>query len=134
MATIKNIECIGEKYGEKLCQCGISTLRKLRDMGATASGRQTISQITGIDEGLVLAWVNRAELSRVKGVGSQYADLLNWSGVQSIAALAKSNATLLYTQMTLANRSKMLVKQLPTYQAVMEWIQHAKVLQQLSCR
>lgn len=128
MATIKQIDCIGEKYGELLSRCGISTLRKLREKGATQSGRQAISQITGIDEALVQAWVVRADLSRVKGVGSQYADLLSWSGVQSIAALAASNATVLYAQMALTNRSKMLVKQFPAYHTVMEWINNAKVL------
>ena len=128
MAAIKHIDCIGEKYGERLCRCGISTLRKLREKGATQNGRKAISQITGIDEALVQAWVVRADLSRVKGVGSQYADLLSWSGVQSIAALATSNATVLYTQMALANRSKMLVKQFPPYHTVMEWIKNANTL------
>lgn len=128
MTTIINIDSIGEKYGDKLCRCGISTLRKLREKGATPSGRKAISQITGIDEALVQAWVIRANLIRVKGVGSQYADLLSWAGVQSIGALAKSHAGVLYTQMALANHSKMLVKQFPPYHTVMEWIQNAHVL------
>lgn len=135
MVKIKTVEYIGEKYGERLCQCGIATLRQLREKGATQHGRKVISQLTGIDAALINAWVIRADLSRVRGVGSQYADLLSWSGVQSIAALAKSNATVLYTQMALANHSKMLVKQFPTFHTVMNWINNANTLnRQLSQR
>jgi len=35
-----------------------------------------LSEIEGVTEKQILSWVNRADLARIKGVGTQYADLL----------------------------------------------------------
>jgi hypothetical protein len=44
--------------------------------GASEKGRKEIAAASGIDQTLVLGWVNRADLYRIKGVGKQYSDLL----------------------------------------------------------
>jgi hypothetical protein len=41
---------------------------------------------------LILEWVNHADLMRVKGVGSEYADLLEAAGVDTVPELAQRNA------------------------------------------
>jgi len=44
---------------------------------------------TGIEHKLILKWVNRADLYRIKGVGSEYSDLLEVAGVDTVVELAK---------------------------------------------
>ena len=47
----------------------------------------------GISSTLILEWVNHVDLMRIKGVGSEYSDLLEAAGVDSPAELAQRNAT-----------------------------------------
>jgi len=51
-------------------------------------------------------WVNRADLARVKGVGSEYADLLENSGVDTVPELAQRNPSNLYHKMIEVNEKK----------------------------
>lgn len=52
----------------------------LLQMGGTRKGRQELAKATGFSPKTILEWVNRADLFRVKGVGTQYSDLLEASG------------------------------------------------------
>ena len=76
MASIKKIEGIGEKYTGQLKMIGVSTVEALLERGASPKGRQEIAEKSKISEKLILEWVNRADLFRVKGVGEEYSDLL----------------------------------------------------------
>ncbi len=71
MARLVEIEGIGEAYAAKLADLGITKVQDLLDKGAIPQGRAEIAERTGISPRLVLRWVNRADLSRVKGVGSE---------------------------------------------------------------
>jgi predicted flap endonuclease-1-like 5' DNA nuclease len=89
MAPIKKIEGIGEKYGTQLKMIGIGTIEALLERGASAKGRDEIAEKSGINAHLILEWVNRADLFRVKGVGEEYSDLLEASGVDTVVELAQ---------------------------------------------
>ena len=65
---------------------------ELLERGAKPSGRQGLADATGISPTLILEWVNHADLWRIKGVGSEYSDLLEAAGVDSPAELAQRNA------------------------------------------
>ena len=98
MANVKEVEGIGPAYGEKLEAAGIKTQESLLVEGGTKKGRESIAEKTGISEKLILEWVNRADLARIKGVGSEYADLLENSGVDSVPELAQRNAANLHAK------------------------------------
>lgn len=128
MANIADIEGIGPAYAEKLSGAGIGTLEALLEKGKTPRGREELETATGISGTLLLKWVNRADLDRVKGVGAQYADLLEHAGVDSVPELAQRNAANLAAKMAEVNEAKNLVNRAPSESEVQGWIDHAKEL------
>jgi predicted flap endonuclease-1-like 5' DNA nuclease len=128
MTSIITIEGIGEKYAAALKTAGVNTVEQLLQAGATPKGRQELSEKSGVSDKLILEWVNHADLFRIKGVGEEYADLLEAAGVDTVVELAQRNAANLYQALVKANESKKLVRQLPTEKAVAAWIEQAKSL------
>ena len=128
MTKLVTVEGIGETYAQKLEQAGISSTEALLEQGATPKGRQEIAEKTGISGKLVLSWVNRVDLFRIKGVGEEYADLLEESGVDTVPELARRNAANLYAKMAEVNEAKKLVRHLPSDSQVVDWIEQAKAL------
>lgn len=128
MANIRDIEGIGDVYAGKLEEMGINTVEKLLEEGAGKSGRQKIAESTGLSEHQVLEWVNRPDLARIKGIGSEYADLLEAAGVDSVPELAQRNADNLQAKMEEVNEAKNLVRRTPSQSEVQDWVEQAKGL------
>jgi predicted flap endonuclease-1-like 5' DNA nuclease len=74
----------------------------------------------------VLNWANRADLARIKGIGDQYADLLEAAGVDTVPELAQRNAEHLHARLTEVNGDKILVDRLPGASEVSDWVTEAK--------
>jgi predicted flap endonuclease-1-like 5' DNA nuclease len=128
MAKLSEIEGIGEVYQQKLTAVGVSTTSNLLKKGATPKGRKEIAEKSGIGDALILKWVNHVDLFRIKGVGSEYADLLEAAGVDTVPELAKRNAPNLLEKMSATNAGKKLVRRLPVLSQVENWIEQAKAL------
>ena len=99
MANLMDIEGIGPAYAEKLSGQGLKTTDDLLAAAATPKGRQDLEAVTGISGALILGWVNKADLFRVKGIGTQYSDLLEAAGVDSVVELAQRRADKLTAKM-----------------------------------
>jgi predicted flap endonuclease-1-like 5' DNA nuclease len=123
---IIDIEGIGPAYAVKLTKTGLLTVEALLKKGATEKGRKEISTSTGISHTLVLEWVNRADLYRIKGVSKQYSDLLEKAGVDTVVELSKRVADNLYSKMVEVNKAKNLVNKMPGLKQVKKWIDQAK--------
>ena len=128
MASILDIEGIGPIFAEKLAKAGIRTIEGLLLEGASASGRGKIADASGIDESKILRWVNMADLFRIKGVGEEYADLLEAAGVDTVKELATRRPDNLQEKMAEINESKKLVRQVPSLKSVTDWVAQAKEL------
>ena len=128
MATITDIEGIGEVYAVKLRTAGVRTTGALLERGGTPKGRKELAEMTGFSEQTILEWVNRADLFRVRGIGSQYSDLLEAAGVDTVRELAVRKAESLLENLTKVNTEKNKVNKLPTLSQVKSWIQTAKTL------
>ncbi|MBP1703834.1 MAG: conserved rane protein of unknown function [Chloroflexi bacterium] len=122
------IEGVGPVYAEKLKAIGIDTPRALLERGASSRGRMDIAAASGISDKLVLKWVNHVDLFRVKGVGSEYADLLEAAGVDTVIELATRNPANLYQRLVSTNMEKRLVRKVPFPSQVESWIEQAKSL------
>jgi predicted flap endonuclease-1-like 5' DNA nuclease len=129
MAKLTNVEGIGDVYSQKLSEAGIKTTEDLLEAGAYPAGRKEIAQQTGISDKLILKWVNRVDLFRIKGVSEEYADLLEVAGVDTVPELARRNAENLHGRLMAINEEKKkLVRKPPSQTAVSDWIEQAKQL------
>lgn len=128
MASIDAVEGIGHKQATKLRKARIRTTEALLKAGATRKGRRTIASSSDISEKLILEWVNRADLMRVRGVGEEYSDLLEAAGVDTVKELRRRNAGSLLGMMVSINTKRRLVRRLPTEMMVARWVDHAKEL------
>ena len=123
------VEGIGPQYAEQLALAGIVTADALLEQGAKPGGRAAIEKATGISSTLILKWVNRIDLMRIKGVGSEYSDLLEMAGVDAPAELAQRNAGNLATTVQEAVAARPgTVRRIPTESEVTGWIAAAKDL------
>lgn len=126
---IEDVEGIGPTFAAKLSGAGVGTTDALLERAATAAGRDTLSEATGISEKMLLEWVNHADLMRIDGVGSEYADLLEAAGVDSCAELAQRNAAnLAQTFQELDAARPDWIRQIPGEAAVAGWIGQAAKL------
>jgi len=128
MAKLIDIEGIGAKYAKQLKVVGLSTTQGLLKKGATPKNRKELASKSGISEHLILEWVNRADLFRIKGVAEEYSDLLEASGVDTVVELAQRKAANLHAKMVEVNAAKKKVRKLPTEGQVADWIAQAKKL------
>ena len=128
MAKIDTIEGIGPALSEKLAAAGITTCEALLKAGGDRDGRAEIASKSGISEAQVLKFVNAADLMRIKGVGGEYAELLECAGVDTVPELGQRNAANLTAKLTEVNLEKKLVRALPSESQVTGWIDQAKGL------
>ncbi len=128
MPSIIDVEGIGEKFKVKLQEAGIRTTEKLLEVAATPKDRKEVAEKTGISEKLILEWVNLSDLFRIKGVGSEYSDLLEEAGVDTVVELGNRNPANLFKMLDEANAKKKLVRKMPTEDQVKDWVDQAKKL------
>jgi predicted flap endonuclease-1-like 5' DNA nuclease len=126
--SIEKIEGIGPKLGEALRKAGVRTVADLLEKGADKPGRRNLASVTGINEGRILKCVNMADLFRINGVASQYAELLENAGVDTVKELKNRNAEDLATKMAEVNGEKNLVRRPPSAIVVQGWVSQAKAL------
>ena len=128
MTALATIEGIGSTYDGKLKGVGVTSVEKLLEMGASPKGRKDLAEKTGISGDLILKWVNRADLYRIKGVAEEYSDLLEAAGVDTVVELAQRKAANLFAKLVEVNQAKKLVRQMPTEAQVSAWVDFAKSL------
>lgn len=125
---IIDIQGVGPAYAEKLIAAGVETVDQLLEVGKTAKGRKELEEKTGISGKFILTWVNHADLFRIKGVGPQFAELLEAAGVDTVKEFGHRVAANLVAKMQEVNEQKHLTKVVPTVDQVQAMIDQAKEL------
>ena len=125
MASISAIRSIGHRNATKMRKSGVRTTDSLLEQASTRKGRSVVSERTGIPSAELLKWAQQADLMRVGGIGSEYADLLAAVGADTIKLLRRRNAENLMVAMTQVNTRRRLVQRLPTVEMVQGWIDAA---------
>ena len=123
-----DIEGVGAAYAEKLVAAGVNTAAQLLEKCATPAGRKALEAETEISGKLILKWANHADLFRVKGVGPQFAELLEAAGVDTVKELAHRKAENLAAKMLEVNAEKKLVRRVPVVSEVQKMVDYAKEL------
>jgi predicted RecB family nuclease len=124
---IEDVEGIGPLYAQQLSASGIATTDALLEQGSTPGGRDAIAKALQIEASVVLGWVNRCDLARVPGVGSEYSDLLEMAGVDSVPELAQRNPSNLAQTFADAVAARPdLVRRVPSEETVRGWVEAAQ--------
>ncbi len=125
---VVDVEGVGPAQGAKLEAAGVGTTDALLERGATRNGREELAAATGISPKAILEWVNIVDLYRIKGVGSEFADLLEAASVDTVAELAQRNAKNLAETFGELDMARNTVRRIPTESEVQGWIDQAKSL------
>ena len=125
---IQDIEGIGPAFGEKLAAAGITDTDGLLEKACAKAGRKALAEHSGLSEKKILGWVNMADLCRVKGIGPEYAELLEGAGVDTVVELGTRNADNLAAKCAEVNEEKKLTRRVPTPSMVADWVAQAKEL------
>jgi len=125
---IEDVEGIGPVLGEKFRSAGVKDTDALLKSALTPGQRKALAERTGLSEARVLKFANMVDLYRISGVGSEYAELLEVAGVDTVPELARRNAASLTAAMAAVNQEKNLTRQVPTESDVTKWIEQAKGL------
>jgi predicted flap endonuclease-1-like 5' DNA nuclease len=125
---IEDVEGIGSAIGEKLRACGVKDTDSLLGAAKTPKQRKELAAKAGLTEKQVLKFANMVDLYRVSGVGSEFAELLEASGVDTVPELARRNAGELAKKMAEVGKAKKMVRRVPSEADVSKWIAQAKAL------
>ena len=125
---IEEVEGIGPAKGEKLRAAGVKDTNGLLAATKTPAARKELAAKTGLTEKEILKFANMVDLFRVKGIGSEFSELLEATGVDTVPELARRNAANLAKAMADLNAAKKLTRRVPTEAEVEKWIAEAKIL------
>jgi predicted flap endonuclease-1-like 5' DNA nuclease len=125
---IEDVEGIGPVMGEKLRACGIADTDALLAETRTPKQRKALAEKSGLGEKRVLKFANMVDLYRIGGVGSEYAELLEASGVDTVPELAQRNPVELAKKLAEAAKAKKLTRRAPSEAEVVKWVEQAKAL------
>ena len=127
--SIKDLKTIGAIVTASLKSAGIRSTDKLLRAAKDPKGRKALAAKTGLDEKCILRSANMADRMRIKGIGEDYALLLEAAGVDTVRELKYRNPRNLAKAMAEANTKRKLVQLLPSEKAIERWIEHAKRLE-----
>ena len=125
---IVRIEGIAPVDCNALLGAGIQDTRDLLDRGGAPIQREALATATGINSERILEWVNKADLMRISGIGPQFSELLEASGVRSVKELSHQNPAALTKKIMAVNREQRLARTSPPLKKVTAWIADAKRL------
>jgi predicted flap endonuclease-1-like 5' DNA nuclease len=129
--TLKQLKGMTPAVQAKLKTQKIISSDQLLQAGASPKGRAELAKSTGSKERAILEMVNRADLARVKGVGTVYSNLLEIAGVDTVKELAQRKPDNLTATLADVNAKKKLTKQTPTLEQVKDWVGQAKALKKM---
>ena len=126
--AIADLDAIDTDAVASLKKAGIRRTDKFLEIAKDPKGRRKLAERTGLPEKTILRWANLSDKLRIKGVGEDYANLLQAAGVDTVKELKYRNPARLAKAMADANVKRKLVRVLPSDNAVVRWIEHAKRL------
>ena len=124
---IREIPGIRSETAEFLKKEGIRTTNAFLRATKTPKQRVRMAERAGIDIKLVLEMATACDRMRIRGVGSEYAQLLGVAGVKTVSDLKLRNPQNLVNSLEQANNGR-LVHVLPKEKMVGRWIENAKKL------
>lgn len=126
--SIAELDSLQPGIAIKLRSFGIRTTSKLLEAAKDPKGRKSLAERTGLSPQCLLRVANFADKMRIKGIGEEYAELLEAAGVDTVRELKYRNPANLAKRMADVNKRIKLVRALPSEKVVLRWIEAAKKL------
>ena len=126
--SIAELDPLHPGIATKLRSFGIRTTTKLLEAAKDPNGRNSLAERTGLSPQCLLRVANFADKMRIKGIGEEYAELLEAAGVDTVRELKYRNPANLAKRMAEVNKQLKLVRALPSEKVVVRWIETAKRL------
>jgi hypothetical protein len=112
----------------KLAQERITTVEHLLEHAQTRQQRAALAKQLGIQGSQFTDFINRDDPIRLKGIGTEMANLLEECGVDSCKELQRRKADHLHDKLKETNDAKKITHHAPTLAQVEEWIAEAKAI------
>lgn len=125
---IQQIEGIGSQFGDRLAIAGILTSDDLLQKCSTAERRKGVAAHTGLSELQLSTWKNQADLMRISGIGPEYGQWLEASGVRSIRGLSQLSPENVMRLFDRLNTERGTPRAAPPVVTVQKWIDQAKAM------
>lgn len=128
--SLVTIKGVGPGYSERFNEAGIPGINSYLAKTATAEARKAVAEKTGFTTSQLQQWRDQVDLTRVKGVGQSYVDLLHRADVWTMSQLARANAAGIAAAIKKVDVPGM-PDQLPGEEQISKWIGEAKKLSKI---
>lgn len=125
---LEQIEGIGPHFAERLLAAGVHNTDELLERCATDEGMRKLASNAAVSVMQLTAWNHQADLMRVSGIGSEFGQLLEVSGVESVKQLAQREPENVVNLLHRVNSDRKLTRAVPSIKTVSKWITRAKEL------
>jgi predicted flap endonuclease-1-like 5' DNA nuclease len=109
----------------------ITSCGQLLHAAGKAELRANLAEATGIDPELLTILVQRADMTRVSGVGAIFGLMLEDLGVRDVQTLAAQDPVELHRRLREYNQRVRLARRSPTPEEVADWVAQARRLEPL---
>ena len=125
--TLETIKGIGPGYAKRFNQAGIAGINAFIVKTQTKEDVQAVASDTGFSTDQIADWRRRADLTRVKGVGASYLDVLHRAEIWTVEQFAQADAAVIAERIEQLDIPGM-PDQLPGKTQISSWIREAKKL------
>jgi predicted flap endonuclease-1-like 5' DNA nuclease len=106
----------------------ITTCAQLLLAAGVAEARAALLETTGIEANVLERLVQRADMARIKGIGTVFGLMLEELGINDVEQLARQKPAELHAALRVYNLAERLARRSPTMEEVVEWIDAAQSL------
>jgi hypothetical protein len=123
-----NLESVPSDAAGKLEAIGVGTTDELLPQAASATSRQRLADLAGLETAAVLRLARIADLCRIVGLIEPHTLLLDAVGVGNVRLLRDQDASLLVKALRRKNVELQLVRSVPPESTIARWVDDAKAL------
>lgn len=124
---LTTINGIGPSYAKQLEEAGVPGIAEFLEQTASSDALDELAEATGISAATLESWRDRADLTRIGGIGTSFEMLLHRADVWTMSQLASSDPTRLADEMKSIEMPG-APEQMPSADTVAEWVAEAKKL------
>jgi predicted flap endonuclease-1-like 5' DNA nuclease len=125
---LRNLKNVTPEIMATLKSARLDDSERLLTAASQPKTRAELAKKLGIDTRTLLEIANRADLGRIWGIGALYADLLEFTGVDTVIELRNRNPDNLFEKINQV-AAELHVKRPPLREEVHNWVNQAKQLE-----